>query len=1621
VNRFSILLIDDNEHDRALTERELRRQFPDCRVVSVGTETALARALKENRFQLAITDYQLPWTDGLALFARIRREDPDCPVILYTGSGSSETAARALEAGMDDYVVKSADYLPQLIMSVRLSLARRTEQQAAAKAEDRYKLLFQTLPIGVMLLAPGGPAIDANPRMVEMLGYPDRGSFLAMEPRHFFETEKAARDFHRTLREQQTVGGYEAQLRRKDGSLIWCRFFVHPLMGADGKPQFFETVVEDISERKETEKKRMSTEQEAIRISDRLRSILDSAPTPILGIDARGKIGFVWNPAAETLLGISREKAFGRNLVDLIPAIAPHRERLLSAGQPGPAQASPGKSDPFEIRDLELPGRPDGGGRTVINISVSENVVTGRILVLTDVTTRKAAEDALRLSENQLGLVFDSVSDMLMLLQVESGDTFRVVKVNRAVIETTGRPAETLIGKKLSDFLRQPILLQNTLKFREALESGKRIEYILSTRPPGRPRLSMEVSLIPIADPRGLTRHILIVAHDITTRIRNEREMRLALHALRESEHRYRTLAEAAHDMIFILDRDLKVAYVNSFASLMFNRPVAEIIGRQMETLFPPAVAERQAGIVRKLLAGGDPVYRETPSWIGGREIWIGTWLVPMHDTSGRIASVLGLARDINERIQSEKALHQSEEQYRSLVQTSPDAIFLHGPDMRFSFANQRALDILGHSSTEALQGTSLSDLVQPEERELAERHWKNLLRTGTLRNAVLAFLRSDGSTVPMEVNASVILDADGRMKGITSILRDITDRQKRERALIEGEARFRAIFEKAAIGIILIGLDGQILDGNQAICDILKTGHDELTGHTIQDITLAEDAAGSLRLFDDILHNRRDHYRQTLRLLGKDNQWIWCRMTVSAVKDIHNRPSFTIGMAEDISKQLEAEQGTRQAAESLQRYTERLRILHTIDRAILEARTQDEIAYATLEKIHELLPSQRSTLILFDFEAQTATILGADLRSGKILKEGEIFPLEKHISEISRLKTGELIAVEDLLTMENPSPAFLELRNGGIRSYLGIPLISQDDLIGVLHIASGVPGAFTREHAEIASEIGDLLAVAIRQARLFRQVRRHSFELESIAKLNKDLRMTLARADIPGVVLRHTAQALGCDCVALLAVDPSGENYTVDHSFGPGALPPGAVIPIRGSLTAGMITAGKPVQMEVPADRGEGNDSEWMRDLRRVAAAPLRSRGMPIGALWAGWASSRADREIERNALPLFESIADVAGNSLHKAALHEQTEQRLRRLSALRAVDMAISASIDLRVTLSVLLDEVTTQLGVDAAAIRLLNIHSQTLGFLSGRGIRSATLMQAPLQLGQGYAGAAALEHRVVQVALWEDQGNAYARLLREGEDRFVSYFVAPLLAKGRIKGVLELFNRGPLRADEEWIEYLETMATQAAIAIENAAMFEDVQKTNTELIAAYDATIEGWSRALELRDRETQGHTLRVTDIAIRLARAMGMKEDDLVHVRRGALLHDIGKMAISDSILLKPDPLSKEEMEIMRQHPVFAFQMLHPIAYLRPALDIPYCHHEKWDGTGYPRGLEKHHIPLAARVFAVIDVWDALRSDRPYCSAWPEEKAREYLREQSGIHFDPEVVEAFLKIVDEEIS
>ncbi|MCI0551666.1 MAG: HD domain-containing protein, partial [Anaerolineae bacterium] len=292
------------------------------------------------------------------------------------------------------------------------------------------------------------------------------------------------------------------------------------------------------------------------------------------------------------------------------------------------------------------------------------------------------------------------------------------------------------------------------------------------------------------------------------------------------------------------------------------------------------------------------------------------------------------------------------------------------------------------------------------------------------------------------------------------------------------------------------------------------------------------------------------------------------------------------------------------------------------------------------------------------------------------------------------------------------------------------------------------------------------------------------------------------------------------------------------------------------------------------------------------------------------------------------------------------------------------------------------------------------------------------RSSVRIGDGYAGRAAFERKIVSIhSLYESSESFTRRLLMDGEN-FTGYYGVPLIAKGEVKGVLEVFHRTHLEVDQEWVDFLEALAGQAGLAIDNVTLFQNLQRSNLELGLAYESTLEGWSAALDLRDKETEGHTLRVTNLSQRLAEHMGLKDKDLLHIRRGALLHDIGKMGVPDRILLKPDNLTSEEWEIMKLHPDYAYEMLSRIEYLRPSLDIPYCHHEKWDGTGYPRGLKGEEIPLHARIFAVVDVYDALTSDRPYRPAWTKPKALEYIRSLSGTHFDPRVVNAFLEVLEQ---
>ncbi len=383
---------------------------------------------------------------------------------------------------------------------------------------------------------------------------------------------------------------------------------------------------------------------------------------------------------------------------------------------------------------------------------------------------------------------------------------------------------------------------------------------------------------------------------------------------------------------------------------------------------------------------------------------------------------------------------------------------------------------------------------------------------------------------------------------------------------------------------------------------------------------------------------------------------------------------------------------------------------------------------------------------------------------------------------------------------------------------------------------------------------------------------------------------------------------------------------------------------------------------------------------------------------------------------------VSGISNDITESRKARERIERQLDRLNTLRTIDKAIIASLDINHTLGVFIEQVLMRLGVDAARVLLMNPYTKYLEHAAGTGFTGDAVRDVRVRLGDGYAGQAALSHETIMVpelVLSSELLTAFPdfRAMLEAEG-FKAYVVVPLIAKGAAAGCLELFHRSPLKPDREWMSFLEALAGQAAIAIDNARMYNEIRNARDEIVLAYDSTIEGWANALDLRDAETEGHSRRVADLTVRIARELGMTEDELIHVRRGALLHDIGKMSIHDDVLFKDGPLTDEERERMHRHPENAFNLLYPIKYLRPALDIPYCHHERWDGTGYPRQLKGEQIPLAARIFTIVDTWDALLMSRRYREAWSREKVIDHIRSLSGTHFDPRIVEAFLKMISE---
>jgi len=365
---------------------------------------------------------------------------------------------------------------------------------------------------------------------------------------------------------------------------------------------------------------------------------------------------------------------------------------------------------------------------------------------------------------------------------------------------------------------------------------------------------------------------------------------------------------------------------------------------------------------------------------------------------------------------------------------------------------------------------------------------------------------------------------------------------------------------------------------------------------------------------------------------------------------------------------------------------------------------------------------------------------------------------------------------------------------------------------------------------------------------------------------------------------------------------------------------------------------------------------------------------------------------------------------------ALDGELRERLGTLSALHAIDAAVASPRDLRSTLGLILELTLDRLHLDAGNVLPYSAERERMVFGARRGFRDAEWRPVSIPVGHGIVGRCAEKRVVIELRGQDEIARHLWRYPQYAREGFESYVAVPLVANEELVGVMELFSRRRIAPAEDWHAFLRTVAAQAAIAIANATLIAGLRRSNEELTRSYDSTIEGWARALDLKDQETEGHSRRVTELSVELARRLGVRGEELTHVRRGALLHDIGKMGVPDAILLKPGRLDPGEWEVMKRHTTYAYELLKPIPFLWPAIDIPYLHHERWDGTGYPLGLKGDKIPRSARIFTVVDVYDALTNARPYRQAWSREEALAHIAAEAGRQFDPAIAAEFLRMM-----
>lgn len=1247
---------------------------------------------------------------------------------------------------------------------------------------------------------------------------------------------------------------------------------------------------------------------------------------------------------------------------------------------------------------------------------------------------RSSAAPSLINSELRYRRLFEAAQDGILILDAETG---MINDVNPYLIKMLGYSRAEFVKKKLW----QVGAFQDIEASKDAFEALQKNEYIryadlpLKTKDGRLIQVEFVSNVYRVGDEQVIQCNI----RNITARISAEQ-------ALRESEERYQNLARISPVGIFRTALDGSTTYVNPKWCAIAGLSSEQAMGYGWLSAVHPDDKDKLSRGWKSSAQLREPSVSDyrfvcpdgTISWVMGQA-------VPELNIQGETIGYVGTITDITARREDEQRVRESTQRFKTLFEQSPIAIALLDSQGYPIISNLALEKMVGYSRAE-LAKIKFAEFTYPDDVDKDLKQFTELI-AGKISAYTMEkrFVHKNGSLVWTNLSVTILRDENGVAQDIIGMAQDITEQKRAEETLRESEEKYRMIVETTAEGIWVVDQAWKTTYVNPAMVAMLGYAENELLGHSPMEFVDPEEAARVSGLM-----KRREQgitEKTEVRMRRKDGAFVWTYGT--SVSLLNDNGEFVGGLS------LVADVTERKRAEEQIAFQANL-LAHVNDAVI----ATDENFIVTswnhgAEKIYDWKaeevigePAEKA------FHAEFAETSLADFRA-QLSKAGEYF------GEVTQYrKDGTRIVAEGHTSV-------LHAQDGKIIGYLTVnrDITARKRAEESLHASQliieeiintipmrvfwkdknlvylGCNAAFARDagFANPKDLIGkDDYQMAWRdQAELYRGDDRQVIEsgnsklLIEVPSTTPDGKTTtILTSKVP--LLNSKGEIIGAlgtymDISGRKRAEESLRETEERYRILVETLPDGVIVHSQGRIvfanpaSATLIGApnsadltGKPVIEFVHPDYRE-------MALKRIQQSLIESTPVPL----AEEKFVRLDGtpvDVEVSAIPFSyagkPAMLTVFNEITARKRAAEKIQRQLDHLTALSVIDRVIASNFDIRISLSEILTHVTKELGVDAAWILIFNSNLQLLEFGAERGFRTKGIRKNQVRLGESLAGRVALERRLVQIQNLKDEPDNFLLATLLKEDEFVCYYGVPLIAKGQVKGVLEVFHRAVLEPDAEWLDFLNTLAGQAAIAIESATLFESLQRSNLELNLAYDATIEGWSHALDLRDKETEGHTQRVTEMTVKLARTFGLSEAELVQVRWGSLLHDIGKMGVPDGILFKPGALTDEEWVAMKMHPTFAYEMLSPIRYLRQALDIPYCHHEKWDGTGYPRGLVGEQIPLVARIFAVVDVWDALRSDRPYRKAWDEAKIREHIQSLAETHFDPKIVQAFLQLVEQ---